>query len=111
MYPLKNPAKPEKKSSGTKNVLIIGGALITILYFQKNPEKMNNLKDKFYASMICHWDQGLELLGWKRSRILQKIKISIVFKLQQTLISSKMPIHAIQLLVACKNKISIVPPL
>ena len=56
MYPLKNPAKPEKKSSGTKNVLIIGGALITILYFQKNPEKMNNLKDKFYAMMICHLD-------------------------------------------------------
>ena len=97
MYPLKNPAKPEKKSSGTKQIFLIGGVLMTIFYFQKNPEKMNNLKDKFHASMICHWAQDLDFLGRKRSRILQTIKISIVFKLQQMLISSKMPIPAIQL--------------
>lgn len=60
VYPLKNPAKPEKKSSGTKNLLILGGALIMILYYQKNPEKMNNLKDKFYAMMICHLDCHLD---------------------------------------------------
>ena len=54
VYPLKNPAKPEKKSSGTKQIFLIGGVLMTIYYFQKNPDRINNLKDKFYASMICH---------------------------------------------------------
>jgi len=54
VYPLKNPAKPEKKSSGTKQIFLIGGVLMTIFYFQKKPQRINNLKDKFHASMICH---------------------------------------------------------
>jgi len=47
VYPLKNPPKSTERSSGTKKILIIGGALMTILYFQKYPEKMNNLKGSF----------------------------------------------------------------
>jgi len=62
---LKNPAKSNKRSSGTKQIFIIGGALMTILYFQKYPEKINNLKGSFMQVkkfMICHCDQNLETI-------------------------------------------------
>ena len=62
VYPLKTPAKPNGKSSGTKQIIFIGGVLMTILYFRKNPEQMNNLKDKFHASMIFHWDPDLQMI-------------------------------------------------
>ena len=62
MYPLKNPAKPNGKSSGTKQIIFIGGVLMTILYFRKNPEQIINLKDKFHASMIFHCDPDLETI-------------------------------------------------
>ena len=40
VYPLKNPAKSNEKSSGTKQIIFVGGILMTILYFRKNPEQM-----------------------------------------------------------------------
>ena len=45
VYPSKIPEKPKEKSNDVKRIFFIGGVLMTILYFQKNQEKIYNIKD------------------------------------------------------------------
>ena len=48
VYPSKNPERSNENSNGVKRIFFIGGVLMTIYYFRKNPEKVNDIKDEFY---------------------------------------------------------------
>ena len=48
VYPSKSPERSNENSNGVKRIFFIGGVLMTIYYFRKNPEKVNDIKDEFY---------------------------------------------------------------
>ena len=47
VYPSKSPEKSNENSNGLKQIFFIGGVLMTICYFRKNSEKLNDIKDEF----------------------------------------------------------------
>ena len=48
VYPSKSPERSNENSNGVKRIFFIGGVLMTIYYFRKNPEKVNDIKGEFY---------------------------------------------------------------